>query len=826
MTSRFATSLRGGVAACALVAASLMAAASFTPAAAAAPAAQGEVTCSGTGPCREAQTLLPLRALPRPASHVYKSESAVAEAILLENVTAFSPLFVFNRKDIDLSDPAEPKGWYQVGRTADKPEGWMQAKDVMEWRQALVVAYTHPGTGDEARNPVLMFNTADSLRKVVEAGDREARAAALYTQVEAGEKPEAVISIEPKKFTDIEDTFYVLPVLAFEKVDLFEEDTRLLQIAAAVPAKRSDGANDTTLANADYQRKSRAAPTLAEAGDMGIDIVFVMDLTGSMGKHVELTKQAILNVAQTVAADPAVKDKVRFGFVGYRDDLKVAPQLEFVSKSFTPTLIDGVAFAKLIETDVRAANISSDDYAEEVYAGMKTALEETRWTEGALRFIVQVGDASAHEPKHAQSTTGLSAAEIRQMSNDANVSVFSIHLREARAASDHPIAEPQFARLASNPGTGTPALFPVESTAQAEYERVAKQIAGQLTDVVKTAQAQAKAAAETAKAAQRAAKAIPAEQATAAGAAAAGAAVAPAEAGAAAGTASGPVAEAGTAAAKASTKAATELKDLPVEAAAASAAPAEAGVLKDLPVEAPAPAAALKDLPAEPQRLDGIAEAVGADLDQLARAEDPLSAEMKSVLGESAASPQAVADAQLINQVAAAALVNYLGGEPVRDVTFWAMDHDLVDPDKRALDVRVLVTKEELNNLITAMQQVVEAMQTAELAQLDFFTSLQSVMAQVSKGQDIDFDNARRLGSTNLLPRWIDSLPYRSAILEMNNAAFEAMVPEERVRLEQELVSKLSFYVEVNNNIDVWQALNSQSTEAAKVYPLPLAMLP
>ncbi|GAA0598516.1 hypothetical protein [Caenispirillum bisanense] len=262
-----------------------------------------------------------------------------------------------------------------------------------------------------------------------------------------------------------------------------------------------------------------------------------------------------------------------------------------------------------------------------------------------------------------------------------------------------------------------------------------------------------------------------------------------------------------------------------MEAAAASAAPAEAGALKDLPVEA-APAAALKDLPAEPQRLDGIAEAVGADLDQLARAEDPLSAEMKSVLGESAASPQAVADAQLINQVAAAALVNYLGGEPVRDVTFWAMDHDLVDPDKRALDVRVLVTKEELNNLITAMQQVVEAMQTAELAQLDFFTSLQSVMAQVSKGQDIDFDNAKRLGSTNLLPRWIDSLPYRSAILEMNNAAFEAMVPEERVRLEQELVSKLSFYVEVNNNIDVWQALNSQSTEAAKVYPLPLAMLP
>lgn len=811
MTSRFASALKGGVAACALFAALPSGIAVLSTADAAA-ATVGTIECSGTAVCREAETMLPLRALPRPASNVYKTQSAAADAILLENVKAFSPLFVFDRKDIDLSDPADPKGWYQVGRTIDKPEGWMQARDVMEWRQALVVAYTHPGAGEEARKPVLMFNTVEALRAVVEADDRDSQAEALYGQIEAKQKPADVISVEPKKFTDIEDTFYVLPVLAFEEVDLFEEETRLLQIAAAVPNQRSDGANDTTLANADYQRKSSAAATLAEAKDLGLDVVFVMDLTGSMGKHVELTKQAILNVANTVAAQEGVKDKVRFGFVGYRDDLQVSPQLEFVAKNFTPTLVDGQTFAGLMGNQVQASAISSDDYAEEVYAGMKMALDETRWSENALRVIVQVGDASAHEPKHPQSTTGLTAAELRQMSNDANASVFSIHLREARAASDHPIAEPQFAKLSANPGTSMPALFPIDSTDAAGYEQTAQLIAGQITSILLRAQEKAAAEAAAAQAAQATAPAQPATPTVAAQGLAASASA----------PAGNPTAPA----------AAGELKDMPVETAAATAAPAAAGELKDLPAATAAPAAAgeLKDLPAEGAATLDIAAEVGVapadDLSSLVDGSNPIDAGMKAALGESAEDPEVLAKAQLVNEVAAAALVNYLGGDPVRDVTFWAMDHDLVDPDKRALDVRVLVTKDELNNLITAMGQVVETMQTAQLTQLDFFTSLQSVVAQTTKGQEIDFQNAKRLGSTNLLPRWIDSLPYRSAILEMNNAAFEAMVPEERVRLEEELAAKLNFYVEVNNNVDVWHALNDQTADDAKVYPLPLTMLP
>lgn len=777
MTSRFAATLRGGVAACAL----FTLAVTGLPAGEARAVEMNEITCSGTGPCREAQTMLPLRALPRPAANIYDAKAAEPGAILVENVAPFSPLFVFGREAVDLSDPANPKGWYQVGRTAEAAEGWMQARDVMEWRQALVVSYTHPGTGEEARQPVLMFEDRETLRSLIESDDREAQAQALYADIATGGNPAGVVSVEPRRFVDIEDTFYVLPVLDYAEVDLFDEETRLLQIAAAVPNQRSDAETQTTLENKAFVEKSTKGATAEELVNLRADIVFVMDLTGSMGKHVEATKEAIKRLATSITDVPKLKERVRFGFVGYRDDLSVSPQLEFVSRNFTPELVDDAGFLKLVEEQVKASEISSDDYAEEVYAGIKTALE-TNWSENALRFIVQVGDASAHEPRHPQNTTGLGAAELRQMANDANVSMFSMHLREARAASDHPKAEMQFSRLTENPGVTRLGVLPIDAADPASYDTQVATLASRLSESIRETLEKAEARARAAAADRTAASAAatPSEANSQGGGAATALAA----------TQAGPSADDG------------ELKDLPVELAPQEAARSggTSGGLAGLTEE-------LKDLPS-------------------AESDGPMTPRMKAMLGEEADDPNVIATAELAKEVADAALVNYLGGDPVRDITFWAMDHDLVDPDKRAMDVRVLVTKEELNNLIVAMRQVTEAMQTADMTGLEFFASLQAVMAQVAKGQQIDFNNAQRLGSTNLLPRWIESLPYRSAILEMNNAVFEAMVPEERVRLEEELTAKLNYYVEVNNNTDVWQALNDQAGEAARVYPLPLTALP
>ena len=185
------------------------------------------VRCDGQGPCIETGTQLPLRALPRPLSNLYAERTQTPDGIVQANVRAFHPLYVYAREGLDLSDPGNPKGWYRVGATSTAPQGWMRAADLLEWRQALLVSYTHPGGVDDGRRPVLMFRDLPSLRRVVDGTDRAEQAEALYRRVEAKDVPDELVSMEPKRFVDITRHFYILPIVRFDSVTLDGDDARL-----------------------------------------------------------------------------------------------------------------------------------------------------------------------------------------------------------------------------------------------------------------------------------------------------------------------------------------------------------------------------------------------------------------------------------------------------------------------------------------------------------------------------------------------------------------------------------------------------------------------
>lgn len=650
------------------------------------------IQCDGQSVCVDRRTGRPLRALPRAGAHLYKSPDPAPENILAENVRAFMPVHVFARQDLDLSDPENPRGWYQVGPGTTRGVGWMRAADLLEWHQALLAAYTHPGTGADARQPVLMFADRAALDAMVEADDPAAAAQSHYQAIAAGLTPPGVVSIEPERFVDITGNFYVLPILDHGPVDVFDEETRRLRLAAAVPGQRSGPDDRTVLADPGFQAEATAAPLLdAEAGRaLTVDIVFVMDLTSSMGPFIDRTRDAVTDIARRLAERPELGEAVRFGLVGYRDDVATLPDQEFTSRLFTPVLLNAEDFIALVDEEVRPAAAPSDDYAEEGFAGFATALDAVRWSDG-LRFVILVGDASAHEPDHPQSTTGLSAAELRARADDAGLSVIALHLQAERAAADHPIAQGQLRQLASNPGVPEPAVRALPAAAPEAYGAAVADIAGRLADLI---------------------------------------------------------------------------------------------------------AAARTGATVDPGALEGRAGAAAS------------------------------AEAGLADQVAAAALIRYLGGEPVRDVTFWAIDRDPTDSSRRALDVRVLVTRRELNDLILALDQVLEAMRTAEFTQMAFFESLQAVLSQVHHGESADLAGAETLADSDLLPVWIETLPYRSTLLDMSDAVFESLSADERARLITGLEAKRNLYVDISENADLWTALDDRVAVDDRVYPLSLGVLP
>ncbi|PLX62367.1 MAG: VWA domain-containing protein [Sedimenticola selenatireducens] len=650
------------------------------------------VTCDGQSPCIETATGLPLHVLPRPFANVYLEQQANPDAVAQANVQAFRPLYVFAREGIDLSNPSDPQGWYQVGSNKKQTTGWIQAKDALEWRQALVVAYTHPGGIAEGRKPVLMFKDVESLQAIVDAEDMTGKAAEIYNAIDNATPPDTVVSMEPKRYIDINRQFYILPILDWEQLDIYGDEVRLLQLAAAVPGQR--GAD--TLDDSGYRDQAstgREVDQGAGLADLSIDVVFVMDTTRSMQPYIDMTRDAVRRMVQTTG--DRLKDKVKFGLVGYRDAVAAVPAVDYTSRNFTPELVDANSLIEVLTNEARATPAGSLDYAEEVFSGVDMALR-SQWRPGALRFIVLVGDASSHPRGHPQNTTGKDETDLRRELDDAGVHLISLHLQDERAAEDHDRAATQFGHLAQVRGSdGQQALVQVNAFKEGDFQAAVDSVVG--------------------------------------------------------------------------------------------------GVVSRFEQSL-----AMRSLPPPPPMPE-----YGADLDVATQGQ------------------------MAMDKVWEAALIEYLGkgARPPKDIVAWVMDRDLLNPADTALEVRVLVTREQLSSLVQALDRVLKAFDQAKISQGQFFEALQSVSGQTLKRPE-DLGRAQSLAETGLLPAFIQSLPYRSDILSLSNEMFASLTAEQRVQLEWGLKAKLAQYLAINSQVDAWHRLNESDPASELVHPLHIDYLP
>ena len=173
------------------------------------------------------------------------------------------------------------------------------------------------------------------------------------------------------------------------------------------------------------------------------------------------------------------------------------------------------------------------------------------------------------------------------------------------------------------------------------------------------------------------------------------------------------------------------------------------------------------------------------------------------------------------------AMVEYLGryAKPPRDLLVWAADRDLTNPVNRSLEVRVLLTREQLSDLILALERILIAMLEAKIGQMDFFDSLQSLAAQTMKHPD-DIARADDLLRLGLVPGFIDGLPYRSEVLSLDRDSYASLTAEQRSGLFDRLTAKLNQYRKINEAVDGWADLSPQGGGGSRFYPLQLDYLP
>lgn len=369
-------------------------------------------------------------------------------------VPPFSTYYVYDRRTRD------GRAWLEVGSDSNGTvDGWIVGDEVVDWKQTLTVAFRD--SAEQER--VLLFGDRSSLKGLLDANDAEGYARLRSAALAGGSAASPVVAIQPEGFLDIRKDFYLIPILDHEDVLVGGEQARLLHVAT-VPLQDS--------------------AAIASAYRSGI--VFVIDTTVSMKPYIDSTRRVMRQVYEAIdAAD--LSDRVSYGLVAFRDNIESAPGLEYVARTYA-SLADGASGKEFLARagQVKEAQVSSEGFNEDAYAGIEHAIRTIDWSDFYARYVVLITDAGPRVGGDPLATTPFDTDGLRRVARDKNIALSVFHLRTPAGAANHADAEKHYRALTRIPGIGE-FYYPVETGNVDSFQAALSGLTGQLTAQVREA---------------------------------------------------------------------------------------------------------------------------------------------------------------------------------------------------------------------------------------------------------------------------------------------------------------------------------------------------
>ena len=160
------------------------------------------------------------------------------------------------------------------------------------------------------------------------------------------------------------------------------------QSAATFEATVTHGDSTATAEIGNEPAQTITLDDVDHAGDVKLDVLFLVDATGSMGDEIERLKANMVGVAEKIADSPSAPD-VRFGLTSYRDttDDYVARTVDFTA--------DVDAFIESLRGLVADGG---GDTPEALNEALAQAVSEPRWRtdEDVVRLVFLIADAPPH----------------------------------------------------------------------------------------------------------------------------------------------------------------------------------------------------------------------------------------------------------------------------------------------------------------------------------------------------------------------------------------------------------------------------------------------
>jgi len=374
----------------------------------------------------EGKRLLYQRVLTRPGA-VLRSAAQDGASAAIDHLKPFDPFYVYARQG------EGEVGWLEVGRTPDgTTQGWLKARDAIDWKQTIVVAFGNPA----GRERTLLFDTRQNLVDLLESENMVPRAQELRRKAVQGPFPVegGVVSIEPDTYIDITKKFYLLPILDVEKSYLESGfETELLRVAS-VPL--------------DANPLQQQGPREERLKQFNVGVVFLVDTTLSMGPYIDRTREAVQRIYERIKGSP-IGSRVSYGIVGFRDDPDLVKRLDYLTRTFVPLkpgrqpqqVLDGLK-------QVTESKVSSRGFDEDSLAGVLEAMNDTDWKPFDGKYIILVTDAGPRKPDDPYGTAKIKPADLNSQLRERGIALFALHLLTPAGKFDHDYAADQYKALA------------------------------------------------------------------------------------------------------------------------------------------------------------------------------------------------------------------------------------------------------------------------------------------------------------------------------------------------------------------------------------------
>ncbi len=172
-------------------------------------------------------------------------------------------------------------------------------------------------------------------------------------------------------------------------------------------------------------------------------------------------------------------------------------------------------------------------------------------------------------------------------------------------------------------------------------------------------------------------------------------------------------------------------------------------------------------------------------------------------------------------------------GQPPRVFNAWMLDRDFRQPQRQTVDVRVLLTRDQLSDLHDILRQVLRTAEEGLLSPQNFINELKSLAATISRNpEELGRTTATTAGEGNSLVDmgfigdYIEGLPYTGEVMSLSLEDWQNWPAGQQIEFLRRLEEKITYYRALHDNTDLWISLDKGSISGDSVFPLSLDMLP